>query len=147
MSALERPDSQPERRMGAPGTLNTPRLLKPMIQDHKVPALIAARGGCKRLRDKNVLESGGKPMVAWSIGAGQGSRYIDRLILSSDDDEIMDIARRWNCEVPYRRPDGLAGDSARIEDTLAHVIPPQRSMDADSEIDLLTARAILSSRA
>ncbi len=93
-----------------------------MIQGKKVLAVIAARGGSKRLRRKNVLEAGGKPMVAWSIEAGQGSRYIDRLILSTDDDEIMDIARRRDCEVPYRRPDGLAGDSAGIEDTLIHAL-------------------------
>lgn len=93
-----------------------------MIQGKKVLAVIAARGGSKRLRRKNVLEAGGKPMVAWSIVAGQGSRYIDRLILSSDDDEIIDVARQWKCDVPYRRPDGLAGDTARIEDALIHAL-------------------------
>ena len=103
-----------------------------MIQDKKVLAVIAARGGSKRLRRKNVLEAGGKPMVAWSIEAGQGSRYIDRLIVSTDDDEIMDIARRWNCDVPYRRPDGLAGDSARIEDALIHALD-----NIDDDFDFL----------
>jgi CMP-N,N'-diacetyllegionaminic acid synthase len=93
-----------------------------MIQGKKVLAVIAARGGSKRLRRKNVLETGGKPMVAWSIEAGQGSGYIDRLILSTDDDEIIDIGRRWNCEVPYRRPHDLAGDSAKIEDALIHAL-------------------------
>lgn len=93
-----------------------------MIQDKKVLAVIAARGGSKGLRRKNLRETGGKPLIAWSIEAGRGSRYIDRLVLSSDDDEIMAVAREWECDVPFRRPDGLAGDEARIEDALIHAL-------------------------
>ena len=93
-----------------------------MIQDKKVLAVIAARGGSKGLRGKNLREAGGKPLIAWSIEAGRGSRYIDRLVLSTDDDEIMAVARDWECEVPFRRPDDLAGDEARIEDALIHAL-------------------------
>ena len=93
-----------------------------MIQDKTVLAVIAARGGSKGLRRKNLREAGGKPLIAWSIEAGRGSRYIDRLILSSDDDEIMAVAREWECEVPFRRPEHLAGDGARIEDALIHAL-------------------------
>jgi CMP-N,N'-diacetyllegionaminic acid synthase len=81
-----------------------------MINGQKVLGLIAARGGSKGVPGKNIRPVGGKPMLAWSILAGHASRYIDRLILSTDDDAIMDVARAYGCEVPFRRDARLAAD-------------------------------------
>jgi N-acylneuraminate cytidylyltransferase len=87
-----------------------------MLADRRILGLIPARGGSQALPRKNVLPLAGKPLIAWSITAALASRYLDRVVLSSDDQEIMDVARAWGCEVPFRRPLGLAaGDTPTIE--------------------------------
>ena len=87
-----------------------------------VLALITARGGSKGLPRKNVLPVGGKPLIAWTIEAALASRCVSRVVLSSDDDEIMQVARSHGCEVPFRRPAELAGDLASSADVVAHAL-------------------------
>lgn len=87
-----------------------------------VLGLIAARGGSKGLPRKNVLPAGGKPLIAWSITAGTAAQAIDELVLSSDDDEIMQVAREWGCGVPFRRPADLASDTASSMDVVLHAL-------------------------
>jgi N-acylneuraminate cytidylyltransferase len=67
---------------------------------------------------KNVLQIGGKPLIAWTIESAKASRCIDRLILSSDDDEIIQIAQNWGCEVPFVRSAHLASDKATTVDVV-----------------------------
>ena len=93
-----------------------------MIEGRSILAVIPARGTSRGLPGKNTLLAGGKPVIAWSIEAAQASRYVDRVILSSEDEEIMEMARQWNCEVPFARPPELATDAARIEDALLHAL-------------------------
>jgi len=93
-----------------------------MINENSVLGVIAARGGSKGLPGKNVADLAGKPMVAWSVAAARGSRYLDRVILSSDDADIMAAAREAGCEIPFVRPQHLSGDDARIEDALIHAL-------------------------
>ena len=93
-----------------------------MIGEHGVLAVITARGGSKGVARKNVRDVGGKPLMAWSIEAGRQSTYVDRLILSSEDPEIIEVAGRWGCEVPFVRPGRLAEDDTRIEDVLLHAL-------------------------
>lgn len=81
-----------------------------MIGDKSVLAIIPARGGSKGIPGKNIIDVAGKPLIAWTIEAAKASKYIDRLILSSDDDAIMDVAVQWGCEAPFKRPDDLAKD-------------------------------------
>ncbi|MCP4118195.1 MAG: acylneuraminate cytidylyltransferase family protein [Desulfobacteraceae bacterium] len=81
-----------------------------MIKGKSVLAIIPARGGSKGLPGKNILELGGKPLLAWTIEAGKRSKYIDRLILSSEDAEIIRVAEEWGCEVPFVRPEEFAQD-------------------------------------
>jgi N-acylneuraminate cytidylyltransferase len=81
-----------------------------MIANKTVLAVIPARGGSKGIPGKNIIDVAGKPLIAWTIEAAKQSKYIDRLILSSDDDEIINIANQWGCEVPFKRPDALAKD-------------------------------------
>ena len=87
-----------------------------------VLAIIPARGGSKGLPRKNLLEAGGLPLIAWTIAAAQNSEVIGRLILSSDDDEIMSTAKAFGCEVPFRRPVELSGDSASSIDVVLHAL-------------------------
>jgi len=92
-----------------------------MYQNKTFLAIIPARGGSKRLPRKNVLDLCGKPLIAWSIEAGVKSKYIDKVVVSSDDDEILDIAREFGAET-IKRPDELASDTATTFDTIKHTI-------------------------
>jgi N-acylneuraminate cytidylyltransferase len=83
-----------------------------MIQGKSVLALIPARGGSKGVPRKNVRLAGGKPLIAWTIEAAKRSRYVDRVVLSSDDAEIIETAKKWGCEVPFKRSPELATDQA-----------------------------------
>jgi len=82
-----------------------------MIQGKSVLAIITARGGSKGVSRKNILPIGGKPLIQWTIDAASASKYIDRLILSSDDPEIMTVAAEGGCDIPFRRTPELADDS------------------------------------
>ena len=93
-----------------------------MIGDRRVIAVIPARGGSKGIPRKNVREVGGKPMIAWTIEAAKQSKYVDRVVLSSDDDEIIEVAKRFGCEVPFVRPDELAGDHVSAIEPAVHML-------------------------
>jgi N-acylneuraminate cytidylyltransferase len=87
-----------------------------------VLGLIAARGGSKGLPRKNILIAAKKPLIAWTIAAAIESNMIDRVILSSDDDEIIQVAKDWGCEVPFIRPAELARDTSRSMDVVLHAL-------------------------
>lgn len=93
-----------------------------MYKDKKILAVIPARGGSKRLPGKNIKLLGDKPLIAWTIRAAQSSRLLDRIVLSSDDQEIILVAKEYGCEVPFVRPSELASDEASSEDMLEHAI-------------------------
>lgn len=76
----------------------------------KVLALIPARGGSKSIPKKNIVDFAGFPLIAYSIAAGLAAETIDRVIVSTDDDEIAEISRRFGAEVPFIRPREHAGD-------------------------------------
>lgn len=79
-------------------------------REPRVLALIPARGGSKSLPRKNVRMLAGRPLIAHSIEAARASRTIDRVVVSTDDEEIAEIARRHDAEVPFLRPARLAED-------------------------------------
>lgn len=81
-----------------------------MISEQSILALITARGGSKGVPGKNVRSLCGIPLIGWTIQAALKSRYIDRLILSSDDSEIIKTAIEYGCEVPFVRDFRLAQD-------------------------------------
>lgn len=81
-----------------------------MIDGKTVLAIIPARGGSKGVLRKNVRDVASKPLIAWTIETAQKSSYIDRLVLSSEDEEIIEVAKSWRCEVPFQRPIELAQD-------------------------------------
>jgi N-acylneuraminate cytidylyltransferase len=100
-----------------------------MIDGHSVLGVILARGGSKGLPRKNIRDLAGKPLIAWTIEAGNESAYLDRLILSSDDEEIMEVAEEYGCEVPFQRPAELAEDDTTSVDALLHAIDELQSYD------------------
>lgn len=81
-----------------------------MYKNLKVLALIPARGGSKGIPRKNISPLLGKPLLSYSIAAAQSSRYIDRTIVSTDSEEIAEVARSCGAEVPFLRPEEFARD-------------------------------------
>jgi len=73
-------------------------------------AIIHARGGSKRIPQKNLQELNGKPLLAYPIALCRACEWIDRIIVSSDDDRIMEVARGLGAEVPFRRPAEISSD-------------------------------------
>lgn len=93
-----------------------------MYEDKRILAIIPARGGSKRIPGKNVKILGDKPLIAWTVEAARRSAYIDRLILSSDDNAIAKVALEHGCEVPFMRPESLATDTATSADVVLHAL-------------------------
>lgn len=85
-------------------------------------AIIPARGGSKRIPRKNIKTFGGVPMIAWSIRAAIDSQCFDRIIVSTDDEEIAEVATEHGAEAPFRRPDNLSDDHTGIIPVIAHAI-------------------------
>ena len=99
-----------------------------MYKNKNFLAVIPARGGSKRLPGKNILDLCGKPIIAWSIEAGLNSSYIDKVVVSSDDDDILDTAKRFKAEI-IKRPKQLASDTASSFDVVKHAIDNLESYD------------------
>lgn len=89
-----------------------------MIEGRRVLAIIPARGGSKGIPGKNIVPIDGRPLITWTINAAQASSYIDRLILSSDDEAIMAVARDAGCDVPFVRASELSTDEASSIDVV-----------------------------
>ncbi len=85
-------------------------------------AIITARGGSKRIPRKNIREFCGKPILAYSIEAAIESGLFDTVMVSTDDGEIADIARRYGAEVPFYRSESTASDYATTNDVLLEVL-------------------------
>ena len=93
-----------------------------MIQGKTILAVIPARGGSKRLPRKNIMLLNNKPLLAYSIEAGVGSKYVDEVMVSTDDEEIAIIAQKFGASVPFLRPPGLASDEASSEIVACHAL-------------------------
>ena len=84
-------------------------------------AIIPARGGSRGIPKKNIYPVGGKPLIAWTIEAAKNSRYIIKIVVSSDSDDILDVAKTFGV-IPIKRPDHLATDNAPPEPLIPHVL-------------------------
>lgn len=93
-----------------------------MFNGKRILATIPARGGSKGLPGKNIRSLAGKPLIAWSIEAAFGSRYLDKVLVSTDSPEIAETAGRFHAEVPFLRPAHLATDEAKGLDAVLHAI-------------------------
>jgi pseudaminic acid cytidylyltransferase len=83
-------------------------------------AVIPARGGSKRIPRKNIKLFCGKPMIAWSIEAACTSGLFDHIVVSTDDDEIAEVAKAYGAEVPFMRPADLSDDHTGTSTVVAH---------------------------
>ena len=96
-------------------------------------AIIPARGGSKRIPRKNVKPFHGKPMVAWPILAARETGLFDRIIVTTDDPEIADIAQEFGAICPFQRPDHLSDDHTGIQPVIKHAITTL-SINPDEDI-------------
>ena len=93
-----------------------------MIENKKVLAIIPARGGSKGIPKKNIKAVSGKPLINYTIEAAKECKYIDKVIVSTDDKEIAEISMRAGAIVPFLRPDELATDEAKTIDVVLHAV-------------------------
>ncbi len=93
-----------------------------MIEKYRVVCVIPARGGSKGVPRKNIKQLAGKPLIAYTIEQALQSQYIDRTIVSTEDKEIACISKQYGAEVPFMRPEALAGDQVGAMDVLLHAV-------------------------
>lgn len=95
----------------------------------KAVALIPARGGSKRIPRKNIKNFCGKPMIAYSIETAIKSGCFEKVIVSTDDEEIADVAKSFGAEVPFLRPLDISDDNATTSDVINHFLSYLREND------------------
>lgn len=105
-----------------PGTRAADLKTERELQSMRKIAIITARGGSKRIPRKNIREFCGKPILAYSIEAARESELFDTVMVSTDDEEIADIAREYGAEVPFYRSEQTANDFATTNDVLLEVL-------------------------
>lgn len=97
-------------------------------------AIITARGGSKRIPKKNIRDFCGKPILAYSIEAVLSSRLFDHVMVSTDDTEIAEIAKKYGAEVPFFRSEATSGDFATTNDVLAEVLAEYEKRDMHFDV-------------
>jgi len=134
-----------------------------MLHSRGVLAIIPARGGSKRILKKNVALLAGRPLVAWTIAAALKSKYIDQILVSTDDPDVAAVAERMGVRVPFMRPHQLAQDetptAAVILDALERLTerahqncdyltilqptsPLRRAQDIDQALELIASDSV-----
>lgn len=100
----------------------------------RVLGIIPARGGSKGIPRKNIVLLAGKPLLAYTASAALGASQLDRVILSTEDDEIAEIGRSLGLEVPFIRPKALAQDDTPTLDVLQHAVRTLSEMAEDYDV-------------
>ena len=108
-----------------------------MINKKKIVALIPARSGSKGLKNKNILNLKGNPLIHYPITAAKDSLYVDRIIVSTDSEKIADIAKTHGAEVPFLRPLNLASDTTTSSEVIIHMLETLNTELADFEYLIL----------
>ncbi len=93
-----------------------------MYKGKNILGLIPARGGSKGLPGKNIKPLLGKPLIAWTIEQALASKYIDKVVVSTEDEEIAEVSKKYGAKVPYMRPKELAADDSPTSDVILHAL-------------------------
>ena len=93
-----------------------------MYKNKRILAFIPARGGSKGIPHKNIIDLNGHPLISYSITEALKSKYIDKVLVSTDDEKIASVAREYGAAVPFLRPEELASDKAKTIDAVLHAI-------------------------
>jgi len=108
-----------------------------MYKGENILGLISARGGSKGLPRKNIKSLLGKPLIAWTIEQAFASKYLDRVVVSTDDKEIAEISKKFRAEAPFIRPKELASDKAQGIEVVLHAIDWLKKNDKRKQYDLI----------
>lgn len=131
-----------------------------MYDNYRILALIPARGGSKGIKNKNIIDLNGRPLISYTIEAAINSKYVDDIVVSTDSEIIARIAEKYGAEVPFIRPKELAADTSKTIDAVIHAVrtlselgrkydtllllqptqPLRTSNDIDGAIELFYAR-------
>ena len=103
------------------------------MKKNQVIAIILARGGSKGIPRKNVLDFAGHPLVAWTVIQAKLSKEVDEVYISSDSDEILEIAEKYGAKI-IKRPAEISGDSAKSEEAIIHALS---ILGADQEMIIM----------
>lgn len=106
-----------------------------MYKDKKILAIITARGNSKRLPGKNIKPFLGKPLIAWTIKEAKRSKYIDRVIVSTDSGKIAQISKKYGAEAPFMRPKRIASDTADSNSVIMHALSWIKKNEENSPYD------------
>lgn len=93
-----------------------------MYKDKKILAIIPARGGSKGIPYKNIMNINGKPLIAYSIEGAKQSKYVDYILVSTDDNKIKEVSLQYGANVPFLRPEEISNDTAKSIDVVIHGI-------------------------
>ncbi len=93
-----------------------------MLQNKKILAIIPARAGSKRVKNKNIRPLGDKPLIQWTIDTAKKSKYIDSIYVSTDSSEIQNIAKNLSVDAEPLRSTKLAGDTAKTSDVIVDIV-------------------------
>ena len=88
----------------------------------KIIVIIGARSGSKGVKNKNIRDMAGKPLIAWIIGAAKKSKLVDRVIVSTDSTQYARVARKYGAEVPFLRPKSISKDSSTDLEYINHAL-------------------------
>ena len=108
-----------------------------MINNKKVLAFIPARAGSKGIKNKNIIDLAGKPLISYTINAAKKSKYIDKVIVSTDGEKIADVAKKYGADVPFFRPKELAEDTSNVITAIIYTIKELKKMGEEYDILVL----------
>jgi len=108
-----------------------------LYKGKKIAALITARGGSKGIPKKNIRKLCGKPLIHWTVESAMKSKYVDKIFLSTDNDEIISSVKKFPVEVPFKRPKNLSSDKATSTDVILHFIDWMKKSGNDYDTLLL----------
>ena len=108
-----------------------------MYKGDRILAVIPARGGSKGIKDKNIYPIKGKPLIAYTIEAGLGSKYVDMVMVSTDSETIAAKAKEYGAQVPFMRPAELASDTSKTIDAIVDVLTRFSQMGDDYDVLVL----------
>lgn len=108
-----------------------------MYNNSRILALIPARGGSKGIPGKNIRDLNGKPLIAYTVCAARNSKYIDKVVVSTDSQEIASVAQKYGAEIPFLRPAELATDTSKSIDSMIHCIKSLSKMGENFDTVLL----------
>ena len=98
-----------------------------MINNQKIFAIIPARKGSKRLKNKNIILFNNKPLIYWTIKSAKKSKYIDNIFVSTNSKKISKISEVFGIKVPYLRPQSLSGDKVLIRDVVSYTLKKNKT--------------------